>query len=107
MNKTHLPITGMSCASCVAHVEGALKGVPGVLDVRVNVATEKASVEYGLSLDGLEQRALELSAQGKTPMYVAVNNSVAGVIAVADTLRPESREAVDANRLRNVEPAGT
>ena len=40
-----LPVEGMTCASCVAHVEGALKGVPGVSSVKVNLATEKAAVD--------------------------------------------------------------
>ena len=39
-----LDIGEMSCASCVAHVEKALKNVPGVLDAVVNLATEKATV---------------------------------------------------------------
>ena len=39
-----LPISEMSCASCVARVEKALRQVPGVLDASVNLATEKASV---------------------------------------------------------------
>ena len=41
-----IPVGGMTCASCVAHVEGALKEVPGVTEVSVNLATEKAVVEY-------------------------------------------------------------
>jgi Cu+-exporting ATPase len=41
-----LPIGGMTCASCVAHVEHALQDVPGVVNVNVNLATEKAAVEY-------------------------------------------------------------
>ena len=52
--------------------------------------------EAGASLDGLEDRGRELSAQGKTPVFVALDGNAAGVIAVADTLRPESREAVAA-----------
>ena len=39
-----LGIDGMTCASCVSHVEKALKKVPGVADASVNLATEKASV---------------------------------------------------------------
>ncbi|MFN9186764.1 MAG: copper ion binding protein, partial [Betaproteobacteria bacterium] len=39
-----LPVRGMSCASCVAHVEKALAAVPGVAQVGVNLATEKAAV---------------------------------------------------------------
>ena len=31
----HLPVEGMTCAACVDHVEGALKGVEGVASVRV------------------------------------------------------------------------
>ncbi|MCA3210882.1 MAG: copper-translocating P-type ATPase [Burkholderiales bacterium] len=39
-----LPVRGMSCASCVAHVEKALAAVPGVAQVGVNLATEVATV---------------------------------------------------------------
>jgi Cu+-exporting ATPase len=41
-----LKITGMSCASCVAKIEKALKGLEGVRRANVNFATEKATVEY-------------------------------------------------------------
>lgn len=40
-----LHIDGMTCASCVARVERALRNVPGVSSVSVNLATEKAAVE--------------------------------------------------------------
>ncbi len=45
VDKVTLPIGGMTCASCVAHVEGGLREVPGVLNVNVNLATERATVE--------------------------------------------------------------
>jgi len=41
-----LPIGGMTCASCVAHVEKALSKVPGVVEANVNLATEKATVTF-------------------------------------------------------------
>lgn len=41
-----LDIEGMTCASCVARVEKALKKVPGVVDATVNLATESAQVRY-------------------------------------------------------------
>jgi Cu+-exporting ATPase len=41
-----LPITGMTCASCVNRVEKALRKVPGVVDASVNLASEQASVTY-------------------------------------------------------------
>jgi len=51
--KQALPIGGMTCASCVVHVEKALADVPGVLNVNVNLATEKAVVEYLPTATGL------------------------------------------------------
>jgi Cu+-exporting ATPase len=55
-------VTGMTCASCVGRVERALKMVPGVLDARVNLANEKATVEY---LAGwVEARDLERAIEG-------------------------------------------
>ncbi len=41
-----LPIGGMTCASCVGHVERALKKVEGVINASVNLATEKATVTF-------------------------------------------------------------
>ncbi len=40
-----LALEGMSCASCVATIENALNDVPGVVDARVNFASEEATVE--------------------------------------------------------------
>ncbi len=54
----------------------------------------KLMKDQGLSLDGLEEKAAQLSTQGKTSMYAAVDGRIAGIIAVADTIRPESQEAV-------------
>ena len=44
--KTTLGIEGMTCASCVSHVEAGLREVQGVQDVQVNLATEKATVRF-------------------------------------------------------------
>ena len=46
-----LPIEGMTCASCVGRVEKALKAVPGVETVSVNLATEKASITANAAID--------------------------------------------------------
>jgi len=40
-----LPIAGMTCANCVAHVERGLRSVPGVLNVSVDLASGSAKVE--------------------------------------------------------------
>ncbi len=46
LKSTELDISGMTCASCVAHVEKALVRVPGVTKASVNLATERATVEH-------------------------------------------------------------
>jgi len=58
--KSIFPAGGMTCASCVARVEQALSDVPGVITANVNLASEKATVEY---IEGTEfaelRRAVE------------------------------------------------
>jgi len=44
--KSIFPVAGMTCASCVARVEKALSSVPGVISASVNLASEKAAIEY-------------------------------------------------------------
>ncbi len=49
-----IDISGMTCASCVARVEKAIKAVPGVRDASVNLATERAAVQgEGLDLQAI------------------------------------------------------
>ena len=55
-----LPIGGMTCAACVRHVERALNKVEGVAVANVNLATERAVVEYlpGLASSGALKQAV-------------------------------------------------
>ncbi len=53
VKKQTLLVGGMTCASCVAYVEHALAGLPGVVEVTVNLATEKAAVTYIPALSGV------------------------------------------------------
>ncbi len=89
----------------VSHFEalpghGILAQVNGSTVVLGNLALMQ---ERSFSLNGLEEKAQALSQEGKTPMFVALDGEVAGIIAVADTLRPESREAVEALHRLGVE----
>jgi Cu+-exporting ATPase len=45
-------------------------------------------------MDGLEAVASKLADEGKTPMYVAVDGKAFGIIAVADTVKEDSKEAI-------------
>ncbi len=61
-----LSIEGMTCASCVGHVEEALREAPGVEEASVNLATERATVRYapGQTDAAALGRAIEESGYG-------------------------------------------
>ena len=63
--KSIFPVSGMTCASCVARVEEALSSVPGVISANVNLASDKATVEYVEGTDVVEmRRAVEEAGYG-------------------------------------------
>jgi Cu+-exporting ATPase len=71
------------------------QGVEARVEDRTVVVGNRALMAgTGIVLDGLADRADGLAHGGATPMYIAIDGRVAGVIAVADALKPESREAV-------------
>ncbi len=53
----------------------------------VLVGNLKLMQEEGVDLKGAEHQARELAQQGKTPMFIALNHRMMGVIAIADTLK--------------------
>jgi Cu+-exporting ATPase len=72
------------------------KGIQAQVDGReVLLGTRALLDSYGIALNGLVEHADGLARGGATPMFVAVGGDAVGLIAVADTLRPESRDAVD------------
>ncbi len=75
-----LPITGMTCASCVRNVERAIQKQPGILSVNVNLATEKATVSY---LPGAVRRS---------DLVKAVEAAGYGVLDLTDAEAPEDAE---------------
>jgi P-type Cu+ transporter len=50
--------------------------------------------DRGLAINGLEEKASALADDGKTPMFVAINGKPAGIIAVADTVKDDSKAAI-------------
>ena len=67
-----LPITGMTCASCVNRVTKALKKVPGVSEASVNLATEQAAVRY----DSTQVAAGQLQAAVENAGYGVVTDQI-------------------------------
>jgi P-type Cu+ transporter len=54
-NEAEINVLGMSCASCVGRVEKAINRLPGIVSSSVNLATEKAHVEFDRSLINVEK----------------------------------------------------
>ena len=88
-----LPIEGMTCASCVSHVEKALQGVPGVSEVSVNLGTEKASFEFGagdVPVDDLRQAVADAGYKiptTKTTLNIGGMTCAACVFHVENALK--------------------
>ena len=82
-----LPVTGFSA------ITG--KGVRGHIDGNaVSLGNALLMKEAGVDITSLAHKADELRAMGHTVMFVAVEQKLAGVISVADTIKPETREAI-------------
>ena len=75
------------------------RGVVGMMDGAVLFAGNRTMLEErGIDPSPLDSIAEQLAAQGKTPLYFTRSNSLLGIIAVADTVKPSSKNAVE--RLR-------
>lgn len=59
-----LPVTGMTCANCVATIERNLKKVGGVQTASVNLSSERATVEFDPSLTGIDQLVSRVEKAG-------------------------------------------
>jgi Cu+-exporting ATPase len=71
------------------------QGVSGVVrGTAVAVGNEAMMRSLGLDLAPLRTAFDRLAGEGKTPFYAAVNGSLAGVLAVADRIRPSSAAAI-------------
>ena len=74
-------------------------GVSGTVDgVRMLVGNASLMERNGVAVDSMAAAAERLADEGKTPLWVAIDGILAGLIAVADTVKPTSVEAV--RRLR-------
>jgi P-type Cu+ transporter len=81
-------IDGMTCASCVARVEKALRAVPGVLQASVNLATEKATVQT-VPDTGFEALASAVSKAGYDVPATTFALSVSGMTCASCVSRVE------------------
>jgi Cu+-exporting ATPase len=77
------------------------QGAAGVVDgFAVAVGNDAMMAQWAVDVARLRTDAERLAGEGKTPVYVAVDGALAGVVAVADPIKATSRAAVD--RLRGM-----
>ena len=61
----------------------------------VLLGNKKLMNENSIDIGNLGVKSDKLANEGKTPMYIAINNKLEGIIAVADTVKPSSKEAIE------------
>ena len=79
------------------------KGAQGTVGgVKVKVVSPGFLTAHGLAV--ADSRVTRLADQGKTVVYVLADGKVVGAIALADIIRPESREALDRLKAMGIKP---
>ncbi len=85
------------------------KAIPGqgvealVEDKKMLLGNLRLMKERGPSLNGLEEKAKELLEGGKTVMFLSQDSQAMGIIALADTIKPDAKEAVQALHQMGIE----
>ncbi len=72
---------------------------------KVLLGNRKLMAERGISLSVLEEESDRLASEGKTPMYIATDNKLDGIIAVADVVKDSSAKAIEKLHRMGIEVA--
>jgi len=71
------------------------KGIEAIVEGNtIYIGTRSLIIEKSMNVESIESEISKLEGEGKTVMIVALNNSIKGFIAVADTLKEHSEEAI-------------
>ena len=82
------------------------RGIEAGINGRSVIAgNRKLMDERGISLVGMEPASDRLAEEGKTPMYVAIDGKLAGIIAVADVVKASSKMAIERLHKMGIEVA--
>lgn len=87
------------------------KAVPGQgIEVTIEgkdilLGNKKLMIENNINIESLHVESDRLATEGKTPMYIAINNKLSGIIAVADTVKENSKAAIEELKKMNVNVA--
>ena len=72
------------------------KGIHAVVESKeIYVGNKRLMEERNYSINDFSDEVGRLADEGKTPMFVAIDQNVRGIIAVADSIKEESREAIE------------
>lgn len=63
-------------------------------DQHLFLGNERLMIENNISLESLLDQSNQLAEEGKTPMYISIDKKLAGIIAVADTVKENSVQAI-------------
>ncbi len=86
---------GLALAGASAFEGRAGHGIRATVEGReVLAGNRKLLADAGIDTADLDARAAALAEAGKTPMYVALDGRAAGLVAVADTIKPTARAAI-------------
>lgn len=72
---------------------------------RILLGNKKLMEENKISLESLEETSHKLASEGKTPMYIAIEEKISGIIAVADTVKENSKKAIERLHSMGIEVA--
>lgn len=87
------------------------KAIPGHgIEVKIDgknifLGNRKLMSESNILLESLEKKSDNLASEGKTPMYIAIDGKIAGIIAVADTVKENSKKAIEKLHQMGIEVA--
>lgn len=88
---------GLDVPEVVGFKAVTARGVEGKVDGRhVRVGSRRLLNEADIALGDLDDRLMELETTGKTAMLVAIGDRAAGLVAVADTIKEDSKAAIAA-----------
>ncbi|HCL4547590.1 copper-translocating P-type ATPase [Clostridium botulinum] len=72
------------------------KGIEVIIeDKKVLLGNLRLMEEYEVEIKDFMDKSHKLSKEGKTPMFIAIENKIKGIIAVADTLKENSKKAIE------------
>ena len=83
------------------------RGIRADIDGKKIVAGNEQAIREAVGnnsgFDSVFDKGNELASQGKTPMYFMADDKLIGIIAVADTIKDDSKEAIEALKARNID----